>query len=188
MKHGKVVPNTLWLRLWSTAITLYVTLTLSSVLFVTVRAGTSPSKKKCEISAIENLCSRKLDQSSLMSLKICYTTMPLIVPNFVALGQTIYEKSVTNFLQPSVFWHSSGEPCVKVHWSRHWCTGRLPLSTCQFSSPCDNLSMKYLLPNFVDFVESVTDRPTKRSKRHVSAYHAAATTKQEYCYGVPSYG
>jgi len=57
-------------------------------------------KEVCEISAIENLCSRKLDQSSLMSLKICYTTMPLIVPNFVALGQTIYEKSVTNFFTP----------------------------------------------------------------------------------------
>jgi len=36
-----------------------------------------------------------------------------------------------------------------------------------------------LLPNFVDFVESVTDRPTdsvtekKNNKRYVSAYYAA---------------
>jgi len=46
----------------------------------------------------------------------------------------------------------------------------------QISSPSDNLCTRYLLPNLVDFVESVIDRPTKNSKRHVSAYHAATTT------------
>jgi len=34
----------------------------------------------------------KVDQSSPKSPKICYAPLPLIVPNFIALGQTVYEK------------------------------------------------------------------------------------------------
>jgi len=45
---------------------------------------------------------------------------------------------------------------------------------CQILSPSDNQSTRYLLPNFVDFVESVTD---KNSKRCVSAYHVATIIK-----------
>jgi len=39
--------------------------------------------------------------------------------------------------------------------------GREPRSVAasyQILSPCDNLCTTYLLPNFVDFVDSVTDR------------------------------
>lgn len=34
------------------------------------------------------------DQSSQKSFKTCYAPMPFIVPNLIAIGQTMYEKSV----------------------------------------------------------------------------------------------
>jgi len=40
---------------------------------------------------------------------------------------------------------------------------RTPVWTCQISSPSENPSTRYLLPNFVDFVDNVID---KNSKRH----------------------
>jgi len=46
---------------------------------------------------------------------------------------------------------------AEVHQSRHWCTAISELTICQISSTSDNLSTRYLLPNFVDFVESETD-------------------------------
>ena len=108
----------------------------------------------CNIFAVENLC----------SLKLCYTPMPHTVPNFIELGQAMYKKGVTNFLHN--YFGTSGDPWVKVHWSWHWCTvARLRLSTCQISCSCDNLSTRFLLPNFDDIVKSVTetDRLTKGS-------------------------
>ena len=74
-----------------------MTLTLTSVFCDGTRLYVILLKELCEIPAIENLCSWKLDQSSLKSLEICYAPMPLIVPNFVALGQTMNEKSVAIF-------------------------------------------------------------------------------------------
>jgi len=72
-------------------------------------------------------------------------------------------KALRNFfLHPSVFWHSRGITWAKVHQYWHWCTTRTRLPMCQISSPSDNLSMRYLLPNFVDFYESMTDKPTKK--------------------------
>jgi len=38
------------------------------------------------------------------------------------------------------------------------CTAKSGLPSCQISSPSDNLSMRYLLLNFVDFVGSITSR------------------------------
>jgi len=55
-------------------------------------------QKVSEISAVENLCYRKkVDQSSPKSLKTCNAQMPLIMPNFIVFGQTMYDKSVTAF-------------------------------------------------------------------------------------------
>jgi len=39
----------------------------------------------------------KVDQNSPKFLEICYVPIPLIVPNFIVLGQTMNEKSATNF-------------------------------------------------------------------------------------------
>ena len=49
---------------------------------------------------------------------------------------------------------------------------------CQISYACNNLSTRYLLPNFVDFVdfvESVTDKKTVNNIS-VSAYRATRIT------------
>jgi len=41
----------------------------------------------------------KVDRSSRKSIKICYASTPLTVPNFTTLGQTMYKKSITkNFI------------------------------------------------------------------------------------------
>jgi len=39
--------------------------------------------------------------------------MPLIVSNFILLGQTMYEKNVTIFLHRLVFWRPRGHPDLK---------------------------------------------------------------------------
>lgn len=77
-------------------------------------------------------------QSSPKYEKTCYTPIPLTMPNFVAVGQTVSEKSLT-FLPFSLFVGSRG-PWAKVHQSVWWRTGRSPLTNYQISSPSDNPS------------------------------------------------
>jgi len=50
---------------------------------------------------------------------------------------------------------------ITVEWPDPWC--------CQISSPSDNLPTRYLLPNFVDFPESMTNRrdTTKKQNQNV---------------------
>jgi len=75
-----------------------------------------------------------------------YAQMPLIVPHFIALGQTMYEKSVKNFYTLQYF--------------------DVPVRPLVQSSP--TLALVYSkapsinLPNFVDFVDGVNG--TKNSK------------------------
>ena len=121
----------------------------------------------------------KWTKSSPKSLKTCYAvrTMPFIIPNFLlALGQTVYEKSVT-FLHPSLSWRPRGTHWVKVHQSGWWCIAPPLLSRCQISSRSDNPYTRYLLPKFVDFVHSVTRRQ-KNSKRRVSVSIPFGDNKQ----------
>ena len=42
--------------------------------------------------------------------KKCQLARPLTMPDFIVLDQTMYEKSVTKFLHPSVFWRPRGHP------------------------------------------------------------------------------
>jgi len=79
------------------------------------------------------------------------------MPNFIALGQTMYEKSVTTVLHLQYF----GAP------------GRLPvsyskalLSNRQISSRSQKPSRKYLLPKFVEFVDD-TDTLIKKTINYV---------------------
>jgi len=83
---------------------------------------------------------------------ICYAQMPLTVPNFIALGQTMYEKSVTKFFYTLQYF------------------GALAGHGSKFTKA---LSIK--MPNFADFVDGMTD---KNRKRHVSAYRAAILKKK----------
>ena len=132
--------------------------------FVTLR------QEVCEISAVENLCCRKTGpRFTKIPQDLLHAPMPVITRNFIALRQTMYEKNVSIF---SVFWRPWVNPWAEVHQSQHRCIARPDLPMCQISFPSSNLSTIYLLPNCVDFVESVTDRQ-KRSKQYVFAYHAA---------------
>jgi len=73
----------------------------------------------------------------------CYGPMPIIVPNFIALNHTMYEKCVAGYVQS---------------WS--WCTAKPDLSMCQISSRSDYLCTRYLVPIFIDFGDSVTNKQT----------------------------
>jgi len=64
----------------------------------------SSSDKKCARYPLAKICApEKVGQSSPESLMTCYAPMPLIVSTFIAVGQTMYEKSVTKYFTPSVF-------------------------------------------------------------------------------------
>jgi len=84
--------------------------------------------------------------------------MPVIMPNIIVVGQTVYEKSIAIFLHPSLFWCPRGTPWAKVHQSGWWCIARPPLSSCQILSPSDHPSTRYLLPKLVDFIDCVSDK------------------------------
>ena len=90
-------------------------------------------------------------------------------------------KALQKILHPSVFGHLRGTFWAKVHQSPHWCTARPGLTKCKISSPSDNPCTRYLLRNFIHFVESVIDwhdrqKQKSNTKRYVSTYHAATTT------------
>ena len=73
-----------------------------------------------------------------------------------------YTRKALHFLHPSVFWRPRGTLWATGHQSRYWCRARPGLPMCQISSPYDNLSPRYLLPKFIDFVESVAARQRDR--------------------------
>ena len=128
--------------------------------FVTLR------QEMCRISTEKSCAPRKVDQSWPKSLRSC-APMPLIMPNFIALCQTMYKKSVTkHVLHPSVFCHPRGT--LAQSWP--WHTASPSLSICQISSCSDSPSTRYLLPNFVNFGDGVTDKKaTQKTINDVSA-------------------
>ena len=83
----------------------------------------TPRQKVCEIglSAAENLCSRKVDQSSPKSLMTCYTPMPLTLPNVVALQQKVSEISATEIFAPG-----SGPMPKLTKFGKHVSIGQTP--------------------------------------------------------------
>jgi len=110
----------------------------------------------CEISAGQNLCFPK--SGSKFTKMTYYAQMPLIVPNFIALDQTMYEKSFTKIFYTFSILDLRGTLCATVHQSGPCCTARPPVWMCQISPRSENPSTRYPLPNFIDFVDSVTDK------------------------------
>jgi len=92
----------------------------------------------------------KLVQSWPKSLKTCYGPVPIIMPNFIMLGQTVCEKRVSKIFYSWIVGQSS--PIL---------TASPYLSMCQTSFHSNNLCTSYLLPKFIDFVYSVTNKYTK---------------------------
>ena len=84
--------------------------------------------------------------------------MPLIVPNFVALGQTMYEKSVTKVFPRKT--PVSQEDPLGQKFTNVGPDVWAPFVKCQILSRSDSPSTRYLLPNFVHFVDGVTDTKT----------------------------
>ena len=78
-------------------------------------------------------------------------------------------KRYKTILSPLVFWRSRGPPEPKF---------TNPDNDVQQDitnlSHSDNLSMRYLLPNFADLVESVAEGPTNIANDDVSEHHAAS--------------
>jgi len=45
----------------------------------------------------------------------CQLARPPTLPNFVALDQTMHEKTAIKFLNPSTYWHLRGNSWAKFH-------------------------------------------------------------------------
>ena len=85
----------------------------------------------------------------------CCAPKPLIMPNFIGLGQTVYEKSVTIFFNTlHYFGAPGGIPGPKFTSLGGDGQSLRPL----IPHPSVNTCTRYLLPNFVDFVDCVTDK------------------------------
>jgi len=70
--------------------------------------------------------------------------MRFIMPNFIALSQTIMTKVLQNFFfHPSVFWMVTYSKASSI---------KLP------NSHSENPSMRYVLPKFVNSVDGLTNR------------------------------
>jgi len=94
------------------------------------------------------------------------------------IGEITWEKSITNFLTPNIL-APEGAPMGQR--SPFWVVGYTnpPLATCSISSNSDDICLRYLLPNFVNFVACVTQKTY--NKRYVSALHAATKMQLIYC-------
>jgi len=128
--------------------------------FYTIQYFGAPVGLLGRSSPISEICApRKVDQSSPKSLKVCHTPMPLTVPNFIVLSQTVYEKALQKILHPSPFWCPRGSPRP---------TQQGPLYQSAKFHPFRQPVYRYLLLNFTDFVESMNDKPTKNKSSAVA--------------------
>jgi len=81
------------------------------------------------------------------------------MPNFIEIGETTVEKTVTNFfLHPSYFGSLGGPAGPNVTGLGDGLYHPPPLATYKISSRFDDPCPRYLLPNFVDFVAGVTHK------------------------------
>ena len=75
------------------------------------------------------------------------------MPSFIAIDQMMYEKSVTNFFYTLQYFGAPGGP-PELKFAN--LGGKAPVTSCQTSCPSENPSTRYLLLNFIDFVDGVT--------------------------------
>jgi len=118
--------------------------------------------------AFRRMVLRDPDQSSPNSGNKCWLARPLILPDFFALGQTVYEKMLQIFLHPSVFWRPRGNFLGQSSLFLALMYSNPPLPSWQISSRSGNLSTRYPLPKFVNFDDGVTD--TQKNKRTKNRY------------------
>jgi len=84
------------------------------------------------------------------------------MPNFIKLDQTMYEKSVTKILDTFQYFGAAGEPSTPKFTNLGGDVEQGPLyQTAKFRPLLK--TPRYLLPNFVDFVDGVTPRTRRQS-------------------------
>jgi len=99
------------------------------------------------------------------------------MPNFIALGQTMYEKSVTIFTPFSIL-EPQGDPLHQSSpiWMMTY-SKSFSIKLPNFVPFRKSLYRRYLLPKFVDFVDDVTFILTKNSKRCRPPYSLCITVR-----------
>jgi len=87
------------------------------------------------------------------------------MPNFIEIGQTSLEKSVTNIFYTLQYLGSpGGPPGQRVTSQDHHVHQPPSIATWKISSSSDDPSSRYLLPNLVDFVAGVMDKKKQKNK------------------------
>jgi len=109
------------------------------------------------------------DQSSPNSGSKCQLVRPLTVPNFIALGQTVYEKSVIIFYTLHYFGTAGGTPWAKVHQSGCWYIARPSIYKCAKFRPV--------------LTTSVQNICSQNSPISLTAWHTETQTKKSYYFG-----
>jgi len=103
--------------------------------------------KMSQISAVENLCSRK-NWTNFTKIEgdLLRTNAPYHAEFHRSWSNDVREKRY-NFCTPFIILASQGTPCTKVHQSGWWHIARPPLSSCQISSHSESPCTRYLLQN-----------------------------------------
>ena len=113
----------------------------------------------------------KVDQNSPKSLKTCYAIMPVIVQNFISLGQRCMRKALEIFFHLSLFLRSR-TTWVKVHQSGWWCTATSLYQAAKFC-PVPKTPLWDICCQSSSISLMVWPHTHTNTKRYVSAYHAA---------------
>jgi len=129
--------------------------------------GRAPTKNVQDIGLGKCLLPGKVGQTSLNSGNKCPLARPLTVPNFIELGQTVYEKSVTIFYTLQYFGAPVGPSVSKF-------TNRPLYQVAKFShilkTPVRDICCQ---SSSISSTAWPSDTQTKTVNDIVSAYHAA---------------
>jgi len=134
------------------------------------------TKSACEISAVEICAPRKSGPKFTKIGDDLLRKMPLIMPNFIALGQTIREKRYNFFTPFSILVNAEGLPVPKLT-----NLGDYTYSKAPFIMRPHFVSALWKPLYIVDFVDGMTDRERERERETVndiiSALPCGAATK-----------
>ena len=87
------------------------------------------------------------------------------MPNFIEIGQTSLEKSVTKIFYTLQYFGSPGGPPRTKVTSLGRGVHQPPLANGKISSSSDDPSPRYLLPKLVDYVAGVRNKQKKQVHR-----------------------